>query len=327
LVQDGVASSFGLVRKLKLERVFAKTELNLWARIEKIKYEKLSNSYIDNAYNILSWWNCGGGCSTLKDASSRELFLSGNFKRVLLLNHPHEYMDLLIQYGRHFDLIITEAYFTKELLDFLGLDFLKVIEIPYFPLPKFRALCSFDERISKLLVVGSIVKQPDNEALCKYKEIFGSLFLHSQRIEILQALHAKSLVDIHMAVDQSAINVDLYNQGERPDVYFSHKIENLYNSYKLFHVSGENLGVPPVAFYEGIQCGAVFFGRSDRWLRELGFIEYQDFIPWKGASTDISEEVHNALENYDLRNISENAILKLTKMNSASFSKLIKIFT
>jgi hypothetical protein len=156
-------------------------------------------------------------------------------------------MELLRDSIHNFDCVISELMPSDITRKYFGLSDEKLLNIPYFVSDRFINSKNIDVRESKLLIMGSINRLKNEPAFEKYKKVFKSDYLHSERVKMLSKALDGRFVEVKMLVDsRDASNqiVDPYRQGISFEQYFKFDINEELNKYKLFNVSGEDIGVP-----------------------------------------------------------------------------------
>lgn len=72
---------------------------------------------------------------------------------------------------------------------------------------------------------------------------------------------------------------------------------SLYNSYKMFVVPEEVVGIPAIGFVEGMACGAAYIGLDHTMYRDIGLIAGVHYIVYDGSLTDLQLKVKYYIAN------------------------------
>ena len=73
--------------------------------------------------------------------------------------------------------------------------------------------------------------------------------------------------------------------------YYKVDIVEKYNSYKMFIVPEEVIGLPGIGFVEGISCGCAYIGLRDPMYQDLGLIDGVHYIGYDGTIDDLISKI------------------------------------
>ncbi len=162
------------------------------------------------------------------------------------------------------------------------------------------------------LQVSSTAAIPNNK-----KNYFINLYLIFIDFVRLVKLFSKSFLNLNFG--------NLRNESN----YYKVDIVEKYNSYKMFIVPEEIIGVPGIGFVEGMNCGAAYIGIDGPMYRDLGLIANKHFISYDGTIENLINVVkyyqnnqdeleiialngyQYAKENFNSKKVSENFLKKI----------------
>ncbi len=100
----------------------------------------------------------------------------------------------------------------------------------------------------------------------------------------------------------------LSNQHKK---YYAFDVVKKYNSYRMFVVPEENIGLPSTNVFEGMACGTAFFGIDDPMYTNLGLIPGVHYVPYqKDDLEDLVRQIrHYQAEPKKLEEIANNGRL------------------
>lgn len=175
--------------------------------------------------------------------------------------------------------------------------------LPYTPASRFQNRTTFDSRINKLVVTGSItykMKNPEFMAFFKNDE--------------LQPMRRKLYEEAGEYREQmecliSDLNADRKNEPQRmqnhlysiagrifgrqaQQDYYEKDIVEIYNAYTMFAVPEEICDLPAIGFVEGMACGAAYLGLSNPMYQDIGMVEGVHYIAYDGTVADLMAKVH-----------------------------------
>ena len=98
-----------------------------------------------------------------------------------------------------------------------------------------------------------------------------------------------------------------FNSLKKERDYYKFDIVSCYNSYKMFIVPEEIIGLPGIGFVEGMSCGCAYIGLKDPMYEDLGLIDKVHYIGYDGTIVDLISKIdyyqHN---NHELEIIANN---------------------
>jgi hypothetical protein len=205
-----------------------------------------------------------------------------------------------------------EKYFGKLAANFY--------QLPYVPAARFIRGTSFEGRINKMVVSGSITfKMTDvdfinffqiNELQPLRRIIYENSHKYTDKIYSLISDVAASYAAAHSQVQGGFIVERLRNLllFKHPQMsYYKQDIVVAYNSHKMFSVPEEVCNLPAIGFVEGMACGCAFFGLDDPMYRDIGMIPGEHYVAYDGSLEGLMEAVsYYQINSEKLENIAEN---------------------
>lgn len=224
--------------------------------------------------------------------------------------------------------------------------------IPFGFAKRFVNKANWEARISKCAATGTFQKiSAERDGCGKYIKFFNTDTLHTLRRTIydnrekLSASFDIRMSDLDAEVQKPKSALPEY-AGKNPvkklyhyfrriyladmiphhgrRAYYNFNIVDLYNSYKMFVVPEEVVGMPAIGFVEGMACGAAYIGQDHSMYRDIGLIPGVHYIGYDGSLTDLQlkveyylandhelEEIARAGHEYVIRNFSADNVLAL----------------
>lgn len=183
-----------------------------------------------------------------------------------------------------------EKYFASVPGEFLCL--------PYTPALRFQNHKSFEQRINKLVVTGSItykMKSPE------FTEFFGVDELQPMRRKLYQQAedYQEQMVSLISDLDASrqtkpkqarnrfaAMARRVFGRHAQQG-YYKKDIVDIYNSYAMFAVPEEICDLPAIGFVEGMACGAAYLGLANPMYQDIGMVPNVHYIEYDGSVVDL----------------------------------------
>jgi hypothetical protein len=207
--------------------------------------------------------------------------------RNLAILHP----DLLVAEN---NLAANSSYYGKYFGSVPG----QFLCLPYTPAPRFQNRKSFDQRINKLVVTGSITYKMKSPEFIKF---FGVDELQPMRRKLYeQAGDYQEQMDCLISdLDASrqkkpqhaqnwfiALARRVFGRHAQQD-YYKKDIVDIYNSYAMFAVPEEICDLPAIGFVEGMACGAAYLGLANPMYQDIGMVPGVHYIAYDGTVADL----------------------------------------
>jgi len=191
-------------------------------------------------------------------------------------------VDVVLGYARHDE---YSPFFRALYPSFAG----RTIAVPFGFQPRFAARVPFEERIRKVIGLGSV--NPVNDPLCPPGELdayvafhAGEEWTHRWRRTLLE--HADALSDV--------LDARFPVFPETKD--FSYDAVEVLNAYAMFANDPGLMAFPPARSYEGTACGALLVGEDTAVHRDLGFVHGENALLHAPQDTeDFARVVREAL--------------------------------
>ena len=197
--------------------------------------------------------------------------------------------------------------------------------IPFGFAKRFVKKAIWKDRISKCVATGTFQKvNAERDGCVSYVKFFNTDTLHTLRRTIhenrdkLSSSLDSRMSDLDAEVQKSKTALPEYggktfvtklyryikrlyladmlpHHGRR--AYYNFNIVDLYNSYKMFVVPEEMIGLPAIGFVEGMACGAAYIGQDHSMYRDIGLIPGIHYIGYDGSLTDLQLKVEYYLAN------------------------------
>lgn len=205
-------------------------------------------------------------------------------------------IDYLMGYNKHDKYCM---YYAKYYPKFIG----KVIPLPFGYGNRFNNKISFENRINKVIALGSVnpVNDPlsKSDSLKEFVEFYGSyIWTHTFRQIIRENIDKlQDIVDSKLPIPPSTKNPS-YDPVEE------------LNNYTMF-VNDEGItNFPPARTYEGIACGCVMVASKNPIYEDLGFIDGVNYIGFeKNSLEDFRKKVEYYIANPNkLKEIQKNSL-------------------
>lgn len=290
-----------------LKRVFDGLELVLWCLLNKISLRQVGliftgESLLDK--DVLFLMHYGNFTFETQDVAAKGMALAQYlaklkiFKVVHLTHYAYCSLigaknlvalrpDLLVAENN----LATNSSFYQKFFTSVPSRFLC---LPYTPAFRFQNRKSFDQRINKLVVTGSItykMKSPE------FIEFYGVDELQPMRRKLydLMEIYQEQMDCLISDLDASRNTKSRYTQNSliaivrkvfgrhMQENYYKKDIAEIYNSYAMFAVPEEICDLPAIGFVEGMACGSAFVGLDLPQYRDLGMIPGVHYISYDGT--------------------------------------------
>ncbi len=229
-----------------------------------------------------------------------------------------------------------------------------VIILPFVAQQRFQYKKDFKNRINKVLFTGTNTQKMKDSDFINF---FKSDILQPMRAEIIQNKDSlnefidplinnlqvssnpiiekgknKYLVNFYLffidfirfgkLLTKRFLNIDFGNLKNESS-YYKVDIVEKYNSYKMFIVPEEIIGVPGIGFVEGMNCGAAYIGVDGPMYRDLGMVANKHFISYDGTLDNLISVIkYYQINNEELETIAMNGYLFVKEnFNSEKIAK------
>lgn len=325
---DGLDFSFG--RSFFRGSFVAKIELRLWCMINGISTRKveLLTSFDKLQENDVVYSFLYGNFTSQHGVKINEHSLSktiDNFKKCKafkIVNLTH-YMFSPKQGSKNLslaniDLLVAEnnlsanSSFFKYYYSWYKND---VYTLPFIAQPRFKPQTEFATRKNKAVATGTLMFKIDDD---DFLEFFPTGQLHPMRKAIfdnkeqitdyvdsyISAMeNVKAISNSSKNLFQKISNFYYIVFKAKQKQYFSFNIVSLYNSYKMFIVPEEIIGLPGIGFIEGMSCGTVFIGKEDPMYSDIGMISGVNYIGYDGTLDDLLKKIAYYQQNEQQLNV------------------------
>lgn len=311
-------------------RLFDQFELVLWCLLNKISLRKVRfvfsiESLVDK--DVLFLMHYGNLTYETEEVAAKGTELAQhlsktNIYKVVHLTH-YAYCskigaknlailkpDLLVAEN---NLSANSRYF-REFFGGLECEFLT---LPYVPSPRFENRKPFDQRLSKLVVTGSITYKMKSQ---EFIDFFGVNELQPMRRKLYEQA-GKYTAEMDCLISDldssrqsqpkkrknifSSIRTRFFGTHAQQD-YYKIDIVDVYNSYAMFAVPEEICDLPAIGFVEGMACGAAYLGVESPMYGDLGLLPDVHYIAYDGTVEDLMNKVKFFQQNLDeLQKIAE----------------------
>jgi glycosyltransferase involved in cell wall biosynthesis len=220
----------------------------------------------------------------------------------------------------------------------------EVLILPFVAQSRFQNNIAFEKRINKVLSTGTNTQKMKEDDFISF---FHTDILQPMRSEIIENIDLlKNYIDPMINNLQSS-NITIIHK-EKSNLskfkyflfsdlarliklilkgFFNIKLDNLkndsnyykvdivekYNSYKMFIVPEEIIGVPGIGFIEGMNCGCAYIGVDGPMYNDLGMIAGTHFISYDGTMDDLKTKIDYYQKN--------EKVLEKIAMNGYQFAK------
>lgn len=313
-----------------LSRLFDQFELLLWCILNKISLRKVKFVFSIKSLNdndVLFLMHYGNLTNETEQVAVKGIELAKclslvNIYKVVHLTH-YAYCSEIGAKSLQIlcpDLLVAENnlssnsnYFHKY---FGGIrsDFLT---LPYVPSTRFQNYKPFGQRLSKLVVTGSITYKMKSQ---EFIDFFGvnelqptRRLLYEQAENYLEEMDCL-ISDLDSSRKEGAKNSDgiisrirsiIFGTAPQRD-YYKLDIVEIYNSYAMFAVPEEICDLPAIGFVEGMACGSAYFGVESPMYADLGLLPSVHYVAYDGTIEDLMLKVKFYQNNLaDLQRIAE----------------------
>lgn len=184
------------------------------------------------------------------------------------------------------------GFFAESALD--DLVGANVAVVPYFAAPRFFTAELIEERVDKVLVVGTVNFQKD----AGLREFFGADVLHPFRNRLFLER------DVLNFTFNIARNYTLTDNS-----YYNLDLPSFYQRFKFFICPEDVSGQPSSNMAEGMAGGCIYFANERLgYMERYGMLPYEHFLPYDGTLGGLEAVYSNVRFNRNLlERMSENS--------------------
>lgn len=279
-------------------KIVAKCEFKLWKRLNNIDVENIDISNIPIGSTVFVDTNVASSFNE----ELIDIFNERNIRVLAYVSHLAQNSDQKIKMFKK--LTCEYRLISEAKMNLSGVDKTRMRVLPYYFHERFKAEEVGDQRLAKLLVVGTVNFKKDQSLLNN----FGSNVLNPLRNELY--LHRNQITEFfNIAQDYSLTNNQYYNLD----------LPKLYSLFKYFVCPEDITGTPSSNMVEGMAAGSIYFGNENLdYFSDYGMEPFTHFVPYDGTREGLVEVFQTI--KYDTvltREIAENSI----KLAKESFSR------
>lgn len=204
--------------------------------------------------------------------------------------------DLLVAEN---NLAVNSSYYKKYFTSVPG----QFLSLPYTPALRFQNRKSFDQRINKLVVTGSItykMKSPEfidffdvDELQPMRRQLYEQAGNYEGQMDcLISDLDASRQTKPKHAQNRFAAMARRFFAKHAQEDYYKKDIADIYNSYVMFAVPEEICDLPAIGVVEGMACGAAYLGLVNPMYQDIGMVPGEHYIGYDGTVADLMVKVN-----------------------------------
>ena len=159
----------------------------------------------------------------------------------------------------------------------------EVYALPFIPKDRFVNYKIFSERINKVVAFGTITYPMEEKEFIEY--------YNTNLVQPFRKILYDNKENFTIYYDSFITKIE--NQNKQTPI----NIVDQFNSYKMFIVPEEIVGLPGVSFVEGMACGTAFIGLDDPMYTDLGMIPKRHYIAYNGTFEHFIKQVQFYQDN------------------------------
>jgi len=164
---------------------------------------------------------------------------------------------------------------------------------------KYVSKTEFFTRKNKCVALGTLAFFPEaNKSTIDHSAFFRTDTLHPMRKVIFDNRSKLRIIDSLIGYQpkprvkkKGIISLFLSNFGFAGKEYHGFNIVDVFNEYRMFIASEENIGLPSVSVIEGMACGCAYVGLDDPMYADLGMKGGVHYIPYNGTIKDLVKKI------------------------------------
>ena len=175
--------------------------------------------------------------------------------------------------------------------------------LSYTPAARFVDRTPFRQRVNKLVATGTLTFKIQDAAFQQFYQVDELQPLRRKLFERAGEFRNEMeclISDLNASRAQEAARprpqlwqrvLQRFTRKHPQAAYFRKDIVSIYNKHMMFAVPEEICDLPPIAFVEGMACGAAYLGIDSPMYRDLGMVPGQHYIAYDGTVDDLMCQV------------------------------------